>query len=176
MAIRTIKVDITGLKEIEKAQKAVSTLRDSVLDFEKRLKKMGGKNTSTLSFNVNLKLNTDKALSDYLALKRQIENIPIKVGTKKGSTSDSNVPTVDKTKVSRPTGKSTDYVKVRDQDYQSWRNLHKVIQDTSNATINLTNRMVSLGAVNPAKGLLSVFNKVNSTAVPYTQLTLPTKA
>ena len=165
MAIRTIKVDITGLKEIEKAQKAVSTLRDSVLDFEKRLKKMGGKNTSTLSFNVNLKLNTDKALSDYLALKRQIENIPIKVGTKKGSTSDSNVPTVEKTKVSRPTGKSTDYVKVRDQDYQSWRNLHKVIQDTTNATVSLTNRMVSLGAVNPAKGLLSVFNKVNSTVL-----------
>ena len=165
MAIRTIKVDITGLKEIEKAQKAVSTLRDSVLDFEKRLKKMGGKNTSTLSFNVNLKLNTDKALNDYLALKRQIENIPIKVGTKKGSTSDSNVPTVEKTKVSRPTGKSTDYVKVRDQDYQSWRNLHKVVQDVSNATFGLTNRMVSLGAVNPAKGLLATFNKVNSTVL-----------
>lgn len=165
MAIRTIKVDITGLKEIEKAQKAVSTLRDSVLDFEKRLKNMGGKNTSSLSFNVNLKLNTDKALSDYLALKRQIENIPIKVGTKKGSTSDSNVPTVEKTKVSRPTGKSTDYVKVRDQDYQSWRNLHKVVQDVSNATFGLTNRMVSLGAVNPAKGLLATFNKVNSTVL-----------
>ena len=165
MAIRTIKVDITGLKEIEKAQKAVSTLRDSVLDFEKRLKKMGGKNTSSLSFNVNLKLNTDKALSDYLALKRQIENIPIKVGTKKGSTSDYNVPTVEKTKVSRPTGKSTDYVKVRDQDYQSWRNLHKVVQDVSNATFGLTNRMVSLGAVNPAKGLLATFNKVNSTVL-----------
>ena len=165
MAIRTIKVDITGLKEIEKAQKAVSTLRDSVLDFEKRLKKMGGKNTSTLSFNVNLKLNTDRALSDYLALKRQIENIPIKVGTKRGSNSDSNVSTVEKTKVSRPTGKSTDYVKVRDQDYQSWRNLHKVVQDVSNATFGLTSRMVSLGAVNPAKGLLATFTKVNSTVL-----------
>lgn len=165
MAIRTIKVDITGLKEIEKAQKAVSTLRDSVLDFEKRLKKMGGKNTSTLSFNVNLKLNTDKALRDYLALKKQIENIPIKVGTKKGSNSDSNVPTVDKTKVSRPTGKSTDYVKVRDQDYQSWRNLHRAVQDVSNATFSLTGRMVSLGAVNPAKGLLATFTKVNSTVL-----------
>lgn len=165
MAIRTIKVDITGLKEIEKAQKAVSTLRDSVLDFEKRLKKMGGKNTSTLSFNVNLKLNTDKALSDYLALKRQIENIPIKVGTKKGSNSDSNVPTVDKAKVTRPTGKSTDYVKVRDQDYQSWRNLHRAVQDVSNATFSLTSRMVSLGAVNPAKGLLATFTKVNSTVL-----------
>ena len=165
MAIRTIKVDITGLKEIEKAQKAVSTLRDSVLDFEKRLKKMGGKNTSTLSFNVNLKLNTDRALSDYLALKRQIESIPIKVGTKRGSNSDSNVPTVEKTKVSRPTGKSTDYVKVRDQDYQSWRNLHKVVQDVSNATFGLTSRMVSLGAVNPAKGLLATFTKVNSTVL-----------
>lgn len=165
MAIRTIKVDITGLKEIEKAQKAVSTLRDSVLDFEKRLKKMGGKGSSTLSFNVNLKLNTDRALSDYLALKRQIENIPIKVGTKRGSNSDSNVPTVEKTKVSRPTGKSTDYVKVRDQDYQSWRNLHKVVQDVSNATFGLTSRMVSLGAVNPAKGLLATFTKVNSTVL-----------
>lgn len=165
MAIRTIKVDITGLKEIEKAQKAVSTLRDSVLDFEKRLKKMGGKNTSTLSFNVNLKLNTDRALSDYLALKRQIENIPIKVGTKRGSNSDSNVPTEEKTKASRPTGKSTDYVKVRDQDYQSWRNLYKVVQDVSNATFGLTSRMVSLGAVNPAKGLLATFTKVNSTVL-----------
>ena len=60
MAVRTIKVDITGLKEIEKAQKSVSALRDSVLDFEKKLRKMGGKNTSSLSFNVNLILTQIK--------------------------------------------------------------------------------------------------------------------
>lgn len=40
MAVRTIKVDITGLKDIEKAQKSVSALRDSVLDFEKQLQKL----------------------------------------------------------------------------------------------------------------------------------------
>lgn len=165
MAIRTIKVDITGLKDIEKAQKSVSALRDSVLDFEKKLKKMGGKNTSPLSFNVNLNLNTDKALRDYLSLKKQIENIPIKVGTKKGTNTDSSVPIVDKTQSTRPKEKVAEYVKVRDQDYQSWRNLHKAVQDVTTSTIGLSSQMIRLGAVNPAKGLLSVFNKVNSTVM-----------
>lgn len=165
MTIRTIKVDITGLKEIEKAQKSVSALRDSVLDFEKKLKKMGGKNTSPLSFNVNLNLNTDKALRDYLSLKKQIENIPIMVGTKKGKTTESSVISVDKTQVTRPKEKVAEYVKVRDQDYQSWRNLHKAIQDVTTSTMGLSSQMIRLGAVNPAKGLLSVFNKVNSTVL-----------
>lgn len=165
MTIRTIKVDITGLKEIEKAQKSVSALRDSVLDFEKKLKKMGGKNTSPLSFNVNLNLNTDKALRDYLSLKKQIENIPINVRSTKGKTTDSSVISVDKTQVTRPKEKVAEYVKVRDQDYQSWRNLHKAVQDVTTSTMGLSSQMIKLGAVNPAKGLLSVFNKVNSTVM-----------
>lgn len=165
MTIRTIKVDITGLKEIEKAQKSVSALRDSVLDFEKKLKKMGGKNTSPLSFNVNLNLNTDKALRDFLSLKKQIENIPINVRSTKGKTTDSSVISVDKTQVTRPKEKVAEYVKVRDQDYQSWRNLHKAVQDVTTSTMGLSSQMIRLGAVNPAKGLLSVFNKVNSTVM-----------
>lgn len=165
MTIRTIKVDITGLKEIEKAQKSVSALRDSVLDFEKKLKKMGGKNTSPLSFNVNLNLNTDKALRDFLSLKKQIENIPINVRSTKGKTTDSSVISVDKTQVTRPKEKVAEYVKVRDQDYQSWRNLHKAVQDVTTSTMGLSSQMIRLGAVNPAKGLLSVFNKVNSTVL-----------
>ena len=165
MAIRTIKVDITGLKDIEKAQKSVSALRDSVLDFEKKLKKMGGKNTSPLSFNVTLNLNTDKALRDYLSLKKQIENIPIMVGTKKGKVTEYSEPSVDKTKVTRPKEKVAEYVKVRDQDYQSWRNLHKAVQEVTASTMGLSSQMIRLGAVNPAKGLLSVFNKVNSTVL-----------
>lgn len=165
MTIRTIKVDITGLKEIEKAQKSVSALRDSVLDFEKKLKKMGGKNTSPLSFNVNLNLNTDKALRDYLSLKKQIENIPIMVGTKKGKATETSLAPVDKTQVTRPKEKVAEYVKVRDQDYQSWRNLHKAVQDVTTSTMGLSSQMIKLGAVNPAKGLLSVFNKVNSTVM-----------
>lgn len=165
MAIRTIKVDITGLKEIEKAQKSVSALRDSVLDFEKKLKKMGGKNTSPLSFNVNLNLNTDKALRDYLSLKKQIENIPINVRSTKGKTTEYSVAPVDKTQVTRPKENVADHVKVRDQDYQSWRNLHKAVQDVTASTMGLSSQMIRLGAVNPAKGLLSVFNKVNSTVL-----------
>lgn len=165
MTIRTIKVDVTGLKEIEKAQKSVSALRDSVLDFEKKLKKMGGKNTSPLSFNVNLNLNTDKALRDFLSLKKQIENIPINVRSTKGKTTDSSVISVDKTQVTRPKEKVAEYVKVRDQDYQSWRNLHKAVQDVTTSTMGLSSQMIKLGAVNPAKGLLSVFNKVNSTVM-----------
>lgn len=165
MTIRTIKVDITGLKEIEKAQKSVSALRDSVLDFEKKLKKMGGKNTSPLSFNVNLNLNTDKALRDYLSLKKQIENIPIMVGTKKGKDTETSLAPVDKTQVTRPKEKVAEYVKVRDQDYQSWRNLHKAVQDVTTSTMGLSSQMIKLGAVNPAKGLLSMFNKVNSTVM-----------
>ena len=165
MTIRTIKVDITGLKEIEKAQKSVSALRDSVLDFEKKLKKMGGKNTSPLSFNVNLNLNTDKALRDFLSLKKQIENIPINVRSTKGKTTESSVISVNKTQVTRPKEKVAEYVKVRDQDYQSWRNLHKAVQDVTTSTMGLSSQMIRLGAVNPAKGLLSVFNKVNSTVM-----------
>lgn len=165
MTIRTIKVDVTGLKEIEKAQKSVSALRDSVLDFEKKLKKMGGKNTSPLSFNVNLNLNTDKALRDFLSLKKQIENIPINVRSTKGKTTDSSVISVDKTQVTRPKEKVAEYVKVRDQDYQSWRNLHKAVQDVTTSTMGLSSQMIRLGAVNPAKGLLSLFNKVNSTVM-----------
>ena len=165
MAIRTIKVDITGLKEIEKAQKSMSALRDSVLDFEKKLKKMGGKNTSPLSFNVNLNLNTDKALRDFLSLKKQIENIPINVRSTKGKTTDSGLAPVDKTQVTGPKERVADYVKVRDQDYQSWRNLHKAVQDVTTSTMGLSSQMIRLGAVNPAKGLLSVFNKVNSTVL-----------
>lgn len=162
MAVRTIKVDITGLKEIEKAQKSVSALRDSVLDFEKKLGKMGGKNTSPLSFNVKLMFNTDKALKDYLALKKQIEAIPIQVSTKKGtSTGGTSQDTAFSGRRERTF--SADYIKVKDQDYQSWRNLHKAIQDVSSSTFSLSSQMLRLGAVNPAKGLLGVFNKVNST-------------
>lgn len=162
MAVRTIKVDITGLKEIEKAQKSVSALRDSVLDFEKKLGKMGGKNTSPLSFNVKLMFNTDKALKDYLALKKQIEGIPIKINTTKG-TAQSGTVQESTTSGRRERTFSADYIKVKDQDYQSWRNLHKAIQDVSSSTFSLSSQMLKLGAINPAKGLLSVFNKVNST-------------
>ena len=162
MAVRTIKVDITGLKEIEKAQKSVSALRDSVLDFEKKLGKMGGKNTSPLSFNVKLMFNTDKALKDYLALKKQIEGIPIKINTTKG-TAQSGIVQEPTTRGRRERTFSADYIKVKDQDYQSWRNLHKAIQDVSSSTFSLSSQMLKLGAINPAKGLLGVFNKVNST-------------
>ena len=162
MAVRTIKVDITGLKEIEKAQKSVSALRDSVLDFEKKLGKMGGKNTSPLSFNVKLMFNTDKALKDYLALKKQIEGIPIKINTTKGTAQSGTVQEAT-TNGRRERTFSADYIKVKDQDYQSWRNLHKSIQDVSSSTFSLSSQMLRLGAINPAKGLLSVFTKVNST-------------
>lgn len=162
MAVRTIKVDITGLKEIEKAQKSVSALRDSVLDFEKKLGKMGGKNTSPLSFNVKLMFNTDKALKDYLALKKQIEGIPIKINTTKGTAQSGTVHEAT-TSGRRERTFSADYIKVKDQDYQSWRNLHRAIQDVSSSTFSLSSQMIKLGAINPAKGFLSVFNKVNST-------------
>lgn len=162
MAVRTIKVDITGLKEIEKAQKSVSALRDSVLDFEKKLGKMGGKNTSPLSFNVKLMFNTDKALKDYLALKKQIEGIPIKINTTKGTAQSGTVHEAT-TNGRRERTFSADYIKVKDQDYQSWRNLHKAVQDVSSSTFSLSSQMLRLGAINPAKGLLSVFTKVNST-------------
>ena len=161
MAVRTIKVDITGLKEIEKAQKSVSTLRDSVLDFEKKLRKMGGKNTSSLSFNVNLILNTDKALKDYLALKKQIESMPIRVGSTKGDVSSSQGSS-NTSSSSRPTFDSS-YIKVKDQDYQSWRNLHKAVDDVTRSAVGLSGQMVKLGAIAPAKGLLSVFNSLNGT-------------
>jgi hypothetical protein len=132
-----------------------------VLDFEKKLRKMGGKNTSSLSFNVNLILNTDKALKDYLALKKQIESMPIRVGSTKGDVS-STQGSPNTSSSSRPTFDSS-YIKVKDQDYQSWRNLHKAVDDVTRSAVGLSSQMVKLGAIAPAKGLLSVFNSLNGT-------------
>ncbi len=48
-------------------------------------------------------------------------------------------------------------LKVKDQDYQSWRNLHKAVDDVTHSAVGLSGQMVKLGAIAPAKGLLSVF-------------------
>lgn len=159
MAVRTIKVDITGLKDIEKAQKSVSALRDSVLDFEKQLQKLSGKGNSPLSFNVKLEMNTDKALKDYLSLKKQIESLPITNTTKSSVTSDNggSKGTISPNTIPNNNG----YIRVRDQDYKSWLNLNSAINNVTSSTIGLASQMVKLGAVTPAKGLLSVFTSIN---------------
>lgn len=159
MAVRTIKVDITGLKDIEKAQKSVSALRDSVLDFEKQLQKLSGKGNSPLSFNVKLEMNTDKALKDYLSLKKQIESLPITNTTKSSVTSDNGSPKGAISPNAIPNNNG--YVRVRDQDYKSWLNLNSAINNVTSSTIGLASQMVKLGAVTPAKGLLSVFTSIN---------------
>ncbi len=159
MAVRTIKVDITGLKDIEKAQKSVSALRDSVLDFEKQLQKLGGKGNSPLSFNVKLEMNTDKALKDYLSLKKQIESLPI-TNTTKGSVTSDNVGSRNTTN-SNAIPNNNGYVRVRDQDYKSWLNLNSAINNVTSSTIGLASQMVKLGAIAPARGLLSAFTSIN---------------
>lgn len=159
MAVRTIKVDITGLKDIEKAQKSVSALRDSVLDFEKQLQKLSGKGNSPLSFNVKLEMNTDKALKDFLSLKKQIESLPI-TNTTKGSVTSDNVGSRNTTN-SNAIPNNNGYIRVRDQDYKSWLNLNSAINNVTSSTIGLASQMVKLGAIAPARGLLSVFTSIN---------------
>lgn len=160
MAVRTIKVDITGLKDIEKAQKSVSALRDSVLDFEKQLQKLSGKGNSPLSFNVKLEMNTDKALKDYLSLKKQIESLPITNTTKSSVTSNNGDYSKNSTNPNTIPN-NNGYIRVRDQDYKSWLNLNSAINNVTSSTIGLASQMVKLGAVTPAKGLLSVFTSIN---------------
>lgn len=161
MAVRTIKVDITGLKDIEKAQKSVSALRDSVLDFEKQLQKLSGKGNSPLSFNVKLEMNTDKALKDYLSLKKQIESLPINNTTKSSVTSDNSGSTNKGIINPNTIPNNNGYVRVRDQDYKSWLNLNSAINNVTSSTIGLASQMVKLGAIAPARGLLSVFTSIN---------------
>lgn len=156
MAVKTIKVDITGLDKIASAEKSISSLRNAVLGIEKDLKGMSGRRNSPLSFYIELKFNEDKVKQDYLKIKNMIENIPINVRSKEG-----RVDLKQSNRIPRDSG----YVRVRDQDYQSWRNLHKAIGDVSTASLNLMSTMTKLGAVNPAKGLLSVFNQINSKAM-----------
>lgn len=156
MAVKTIKVDITGLDKIANAEKSISSLRNAVLGIEKDLKGMSGRRNSPLSFYIELKFNEDKVKQDYLKIKNMIENIPINVRSKEG-----RVDLKQSNRIPRDSG----YVRVRDQDYQSWRNLHKAIGDVSTASLNLMSTMTKLGAVNPAKGLLSVFNQINSKAM-----------
>ena len=160
MAVRTIKVDITGLKDIEKAQKSVSALRDSVLDFEKQLQKLSGKGNSPLSFNVKLEMNTDKALKDYLSLKKQIESLPITNTTKSSVTSNNGDYSKSSTNPNTIPN-NNGYIRVRDQDYKSWLNLNSAINNVTSSTIGLASQMAKLGAVTPAKGLLSVFTSIN---------------
>lgn len=161
MAVRTIKVDITGLKDIEKAQKSVSALRDSVLDFEKQLQKLSGKGNSPLSFNVKLEMNTDKALKDFLSLKKQIESIPITNTTKSSVTSDNSGSTSKGAINPNSIPNNNGYIRVRDQDYKSWLNLNSAINNVTSSTIGLASQMVKLGALTPARGLLSVFTGIN---------------
>lgn len=161
MAVRTIKVDITGLKDIEKAQKSVSALRDSVLDFEKQLQKLSGKGNSPLSFNVKLEMNTDKALKDYLSLKKQIESLPINNTTKSSVTSDNSGSTNKGIINPNTIPNNNGYVRVRDQDYKSWLNLNSAINNVTSSTMGLASQMVKLGAIAPARGLLSVFTSIN---------------
>lgn len=160
MAVRTIKVDITGLKDIEKAQKSVSALRDSVLDFEKQLQKLSGKGNSPLSFNVKLEMNTDKALKDYLSLKKQIESLPITNTTKSSVTSNNGDYSKSSTNPNTIPN-NNGYIRVRDQDYKSWLNLNSAINNVTSSTIGLASQMVKLGAIAPARGLLSVFTSIN---------------
>lgn len=161
MAVRTIKVDITGLKDIEKAQKSVSALRDSVLDFEKQLQKLSGKGNSPLSFNVKLEMNTDKALKDFLSLKKQIESLPITSTTKSSVTSDNSGSTNKGVINPNTIPNNNGYIRVRDQDYKSWLNLNSAINNVTSSTIGLASQMVNLGALTPARGLLSVFTGIN---------------
>lgn len=160
MAVRTIKVDITGLKDIEKAQKSVSALRDSVLDFEKQLQKLSGKGNSPLSFNVKLEMNTDKALKDYLSLKKQIESLPI-TNTAKSSVTSNNGDYSKSLTNPNTIPNNNGYIRVRDQDYKSWLNLNSAINNVTSSTIGLASQMVKLGAIAPARGLLSVFTSIN---------------
>lgn len=143
MSVRTIGVKIDGLNDIETASKILLNMKKTVLDIEKLINKMG-KSNSLPFVNIKLRLNTDE-------IEKQIKSINGLADKARGT---GKSPLDDKAL------KRTS-IEVHNVA-ESYKNLYNVINSVDGAVSKLTSNMIRLGAVNPAKAMLSSFKSISS--------------
>lgn len=141
MSVRTISVTINGLNDIEAKTKLLNNMKATVLDIERMIKKMGRSNNLP---SINLKLNIDT--SD---IQRQINNVNALVSKASGSSVGGN------SKVKSQAVEVTNLA-------ESWKNVGSAMSIADRALTSLTSNMIKLGAINPAKTMLSGLRSVSS--------------
>ena len=141
MSVRTISVTINGLNDIEAKTKLLNNMKATVLDIERMIKKMGRSNNLP---SINLKLNIDT--SD---IQKQINDVNALVSKASGS----NVGGSGKFK-----GQAIEVTNLA----ESWKNVGSAMGEADRALTSLTSNMVKLGAINPAKTMLSGLRSVSS--------------
>lgn len=141
MSVRTISVTINGLNDIEAKTKLLNNMKATVLDIERMIKKMGRSNNLP---SINLKLNIDT--SD---IQKQINDVNALVSKASGS----NVGGSGKVK-----GQAIEVTNLA----ESWKNVGSAMSEADRALTSLTSNMVKLGAINPAKTMLSGLRSVSS--------------
>lgn len=141
MSVRTISVTINGLNDIEAKTKLLNNMKATVLDIERMIKKMGRSNNLP---SINLKLNIDT--SD---IQRQINNVNALVSKASGSSVGGS------SKVKSQAVEVTNLA-------ESWKNVGSAMSIANRALTSLTSNMIKLGAINPAKTMLSGLRSVSS--------------
>lgn len=141
MSVRTISVTINGLNDIEAKTKLLNNMKATVLDIERMIKKMGRSNNLP---SINLKLNIDT--SD---IQRQINNVNALVSKASGSSVGGS------SKVKSQVVEVTNLA-------ESWKNVGSAMSIADRALTSLTSNMIKLGAINPAKTMLSGLRSVSS--------------
>lgn len=141
MSVRTISVTINGLNDIEAKTKLLNNMKATVLDIERMIKKMGRSNNLP---SINLKLNIDT--SD---IQRQINNVNALVSKASGSSVGGS---------SKVKGQVVEVTNLA----ESWKNVGSAMSIADRALTSLTSNMIKLGAVNPAKTMLSGLRSVSS--------------
>nr|DAJ32533.1 MAG TPA: bacteriocin [Caudoviricetes sp.] len=141
MSVRTISVTINGLNDIGAKTKLLNNMKATVLDIERMIKKMGRSNNLP---SINLKLNIDT--SD---IQRQINNVNALVSKASGSSVGGS------SKVKSQAVEVTNLA-------ESWKNVGSAMSIADRALTSLTSNMIKLGAINPAKTMLSGLRSVSS--------------
>ena len=141
MSVRTISVTVNGLNDIEAKTKLLNNMKATVLDIERMIKKMGRSNNLP---SINLKLNIDT--SD---IQRQINNVNALVSKASGSSVGGS------SKVKSQAVEVTNLA-------ESWKNVGSAMSIADRALTSLTSNMIKLGAINPAKTMLSGLRSVSS--------------
>lgn len=140
MSVRTISVTINGLNDIEAKTKLLNNMKATVLDIERMIKKMGRSNNLP---SINLKLNIDT--SD---IQRQINNVNALVSKASGSSIGGS-------------GKLKDQTIEVNNFAESWKNVGSAMSMADRTLTSLTSNMIKLGAVNPAKTMLSGLKSIS---------------
>ena len=135
MSVRTISVTI------EAKTKLLNNMKATVLDIERMIKKMGRSNNLP---SINLKLNIDT--SD---IQRQINNVNALVSKASGSSVGGS------SKVKSQAVEVTNLA-------ESWKNVGSAMSIADRTLTSLTSNMIKLGAINPAKTMLSGLRSVSS--------------